>query len=224
METTALNFSLLSEREQQAVIAAFSAFINSLSFPTQILIRSQKKDITTYLKFLEETTKNIENPKLAHLRDSYKTFLQETVKKKNVLGKRFFIIIPFSPLELGITSRSFFSLLQQKNAVPYSKNYVIKKAKIALYPKRDHLIRQAGRLGLKLTQLNTQQITELFNEVYNPPASTLTRPEIFRSQEAESGKPQTKHPTQEVLQNNPPWTPRQASSNRSKINKPIPSA
>src|SRR3989344_2886728 len=106
--------------------------------------------------------------------DGYKKFITETVKKKNVLGKSFYIVIPFSPLELGVV-KSALSLTKRSGPLPYPKSYVIKKAKIALYPKRDHLIRQAGRLGLKLKQLNTQQITELFNEVYNHPASTLTR-------------------------------------------------
>lgn len=188
LESTALNFSLLSEREQEAVVAAYSAFLNSLSFPVQVLVRSQKKDISTYISFLDDYSKKIQNPKLSKLMESYKNFLQETVKKKNVLGKRFFIIIPFSPLEIGISARSFVGLVKPNSKVPYPKSYVIKKAKISLYPKRDHLIRQAGRVGLKLRQLASEEITELFHEVYNPPVSSITRPKEVLEQNTSEGR------------------------------------
>jgi len=167
MESTSLNFGLLSDKEQQAVIAAYAALINSLSFSIQIVVRSQRKDITSYLKYLDESAKKIANPKLLGLMKGYRSFILESIKKKNVLGKKFYIVIPFSQLELGV-AKSFQSVTKRKGPLPFPKSYVIKKAKIILYPKRDHLIRQAGRLGLKLRQLSDNELTELLYNVYNP--------------------------------------------------------
>ncbi|RLC30602.1 hypothetical protein DRH13_04120 [Candidatus Woesebacteria bacterium] len=166
METTSLNFGLLSEKEKQAVIAAYAALLNSLSFAIQIIIRSQRKDISNYMEYLDEASNKIQNPKLAGIMTDYKSFVSETIKKKNVLGKRFFIIIPFSSLELGITKSALS--IAKKGLLPYPKSYAIKKAKVTLYPKRDHLIRQAGRLSIKLKQLSTSELIELFYDVYNP--------------------------------------------------------
>jgi hypothetical protein len=81
----------------------------------------------------------------------YKGFISDSVKKKNVLGKRFFVVLYFSPLELGV-AKSVATLAKRVGPLPYTKSYVIKKAKITLYPRRDHLMRQAGRLGLKFRQ------------------------------------------------------------------------
>src|SRR3989337_3564534 len=100
MESTSLNFGLLSEREQQAVIGAYAALINSLSFSLQIVIRTQRKDITSYMNYLDEASKKITSPKLSFLMQGYKKFIVDSIKKKNVLGKRFYLIIPFSSLEL----------------------------------------------------------------------------------------------------------------------------
>jgi hypothetical protein len=172
LESTSLNFGLLSEREQEAVVASYAALINSLSFSTQIVIRTQRKDITQYIQYIDGAAAKIQNPKLANLMTSYRNFVLETTKKRNVLGKRFFVIIPFSPLELGI-SQSFKLLTKRRGPLPYTKDYVLKKAKIALFPKRDHLIRQGARLGLRLRQLETEQITELLYNVYNPPKETI---------------------------------------------------
>lgn len=166
METSSLNFGLLSEREQEAVVAAYAALINSLSFSLQITVRTQRKDISGYINFFDTESKKITNPKLTALVQNYRSFITESIKKKTVLGKRFFISIPFSPLELGVT-KSAQSVLK-RGALPFPKDYVVKKAKITLYPKRDHIIRQAGRLGLKLRQLTTPDLIELFWAMNNP--------------------------------------------------------
>jgi hypothetical protein len=167
MESTSLNFGLLSEKEQEAVIAAYAALINSLSFSVQIVIRSQRKDITSYMKFLDEAKTKITNPKLAPLMDNYKQFIFESIKKKNVLGKKFYVVLPFSALELGVT-KSFLSVTKRKGPLPFPKSYVVKKAKIVLFPRRDHLVRQAGRLGIKLRQLKNEELIDLFYTIYNP--------------------------------------------------------
>jgi len=174
LETTSLNFGLLSEKEQQAVVAAYAALINSFTFPMQILIRSQLKDISIYLKYLDEAQAKITSPKLSVLMSSYRKFITDTIKKKNVLSKRFYIIIPFSQYELGIV-KSFGAITKRKGPLPFPKSYVLKKVKTVLIPKKDHVIRQAGRLGLKIKQLTTLQLIELYYEVYNPVAPTVKK-------------------------------------------------
>lgn len=166
MESTSLNFGLLSEKEQSAVVAAFAALINSLSFSIQIFIRTQKKDITGYIKYFDEKSAKITNPNLKAITQNYRQFITESIKKKTVLGKRFFVVLPLSSLELGVAN-SARSVLK-KGPLPFSKDYVIKKAKLILFPKKDHLSRQAGRLGLKLRQLKNEELVDLFYQIYNP--------------------------------------------------------
>lgn len=169
LKTTALNFSLLSEREQEAITVAYAALLNSLSFPIQILVRSQRKDIANYLAYLADQEKSQTNQKLKTLMASYKNFVAQIVKKRNVLEKEFFIIIPFSALELGLSPANLLAILTaaRKRRVPFPKDYVIKKAKTALYPRRDHLIRQTGRLGIRVQQATTEELAKLFFRVYN---------------------------------------------------------
>lgn len=170
LSSSALNFSLLSEKEQEATTFAYAALLNSLSFPVQILVRSQRKDISKYLSFLAREEAAQKNESLKRLMSSYREFVSTVVKKKNVLEKDFLIIIPFSPYELGISATSIIGLVSpaKKQRLPFSKEYVIKKAKTALYPRRDHFIRQSGRLGLKLRQLTTEELISLFTRIYNP--------------------------------------------------------
>lgn len=170
MESTSLNFGLLSGREQEAVIAAYAGLLNSFSFPVEVMVRSQKKDITKYIKQLEKSEKDITNPKLKIIMTDYKQFIVEAIKKKNVLSKKFFIVVPFTSYELGV-AKSFVSAINPaagNKPLPYPKSYVIRKAKITLLPKRDHLMRQMGRLGIVLKHLKDADLVELLYDTYNP--------------------------------------------------------
>lgn len=167
LSVSSVNFDLLSEREQEAIIYAYGALLNSLTFPIQLLIRSQKKDISSYLNLLEKEEAKKENvPLLKNLIGSYKKFVAEMVKKNNVLDKKFFIVIPFSSLELGVAS-SLNSLIKPGKSLPFKKDYILKKAQITLGPKKDHLIKLFSRIGLTAKQLENQEIVRLFYEIYN---------------------------------------------------------
>ena len=168
LKTTALNFFLLSEKEQEAIIYAYASILNSLSFPIQIIIRSQKKDVSKYIEYLSEQEEKQPDQQLKALMGRYREFVGNVVKKRNVLEKEFFIVLPFSPFELGITPSSVLNLVKKTRTVPYSKDYVIKKAKTVLYPRRDHLMRQSGRIGVKIQQLGTEEIARLFYRIYHP--------------------------------------------------------
>lgn len=168
LKSSAVNFSLLSAKEQDALTYAYAALLNSLSFPIQILVMSQRKDISDYLDHLAKEEVKQKNEKLRRLMSSYREFVANIVKKKNVLEKEFFVVIPFSPFELGVSAAGLVKIISpgRKRGVPFPKDYIIKKAKTALFPRRDHLIRQTGRLGIRLKQLTTEDITRLFSRIY----------------------------------------------------------
>ena len=171
MESTSLNFGLLSDREQKAVIASYAGLLNSFNFPVQIVVRSQKKDISIYMDFLDAASQKIKSPKLKAIMDDYKNFIQDAIKKKNVLSKKFYIVILFSQYELGVTksfASSFKNPSSKPTPLPFPKSYVTRKAKVSLLPKKDHLIRQARRLGITLNQLNNNELINLFYNIYNP--------------------------------------------------------
>lgn len=167
ISVSAVNFDLLSEREQDAIIYAYGALLNSLTFPVQILIRSQRKDISSYLNLLDrQQIKKKDSPLVANLIGSYRKFVSEVVKKNNVLDKKFYAVIIFSALELGVSS-TLTSIIKQNKGLPFPKEYIVQKAKISLVPKRDHLIRLFNRIGLRTRQLENIELTKLFYEIYN---------------------------------------------------------
>lgn len=162
IEVGAVNFWLLSQEEQSSIIYAYGGLLNSLSFPVQIIILSKKMDISSYLEYLNgkisTSPQEVQKTRLT----TYANFIKNVVKKNTVLEKRFFFVIPFSPLELGAAGVS---------AGRMNKEYIISRAKTSLYPKRDHLIRLLTKIGLRATILQQQELVELFYNVYNPSAT-----------------------------------------------------
>ncbi|MGI6278363.1 MAG: hypothetical protein ACOYJ8_00915 [Patescibacteria group bacterium] len=175
LQVNAINFSLLSEKEQDAIIYAYAGLLNSLNFSIQIMIRSQKKDITGYLSLLEKSKSKQDNPLLKDLINKYQAFIRETVTQTEILDKKFYLVIPFSSLEMG-AGQAASSVLGQflpkskKNKKVLNIEKIIEKAKTTLEPKRDHLIRLLGRIGLVAKQLDTNELIRLFFRIYNPDA------------------------------------------------------
>ena len=172
LQVSSVNFDLLSEKEQSALVFAYGGILNSLNFTIQIVINSTTKDVGNYLNNLELAKNNQQNEKLRERIASYKKFIEETVKRNDVLSKTFYVVIPFSNLELGIKNAQkqiFASINPIKKApeLPYSKEYIVEKAKAALQPKEDHLVRLFSRLGLDIKALNTKELIELFYKIYN---------------------------------------------------------
>lgn len=151
LQTTAINFGLLSEREQEATIFAYAGCLNSLTFPVQILIQSRQKDISAYLNFIDQNLKNIKNDLLLVQAKKYRQFVESTVKKNRVLDKKFYLVLSYASIEF------------KKSAL----RTLIERAKTDLYPKRDHLISQLQRLGLRCRQLTSQELIALFYQTYN---------------------------------------------------------
>lgn len=168
--TSATNFGLLSEKEQDTEIYAYGALLNSLNFTIQILIRSQKKDITSYLNLLEAQEEKTPNLLLKERIHQYRTFIHRTVQRNNVLEKKFYLVIPMSSLELGVSTT-----FKKKTAkITLSREELLERAKTNLFPKRDHLFRLLNRLNLKPRQLTSQDLIRLFFEIYNPESEGVT--------------------------------------------------
>lgn len=174
IETSAINFALLSEEEQDSLIYAFGSLLNSLSFGIQIVILSNKMNISDYLEYLQNRLKEQTNPVIHDWLVKYIDFIKNIVTKNTILKKRFFIVIPFSTLEMGV-----------KGAVSssYTSEYIMQRAKTAMYPKKDHILRLLSRVGLRSQVLSKAELVNFFYNLYNPTATgvDLVDPTMFES-------------------------------------------
>ncbi len=162
IEVTASNFALLSKKEQDAKIYAYAALLNSLTFPIQILIRNKRIDITSYLKELEEKEIETKNELLAQHIRMYREFVREMVKINVVLNKTFYVVIPYTALEAGLSGvkQSFGKNSAEKQAF-------LEAAQKALGGKAESVNSQLGKLAVTSKVLEKEEMIKLFYDVFN---------------------------------------------------------
>jgi type IV secretory pathway VirB4 component len=177
LQTNAVNFDLLSEIEQDAIIAAFSMLLNSITFPIQIVIRSKKLDISKYIEKVQRVETKIQDPLLRHQAEAYRKFVQEVIKTNEVLDKKFYVVVPTrssTPSQMG-TSGPFDWIVRLMGSSSKRHNFnfekVLREAKVEINPKVEHIIREFSRLGIKSRPMNTQELVELYFDIYNPTTS-----------------------------------------------------
>lgn len=162
IEITASNFALLSRREQETRIFSYATFLNSLSFPTQILIRNKRMDISSYLHELDDVISSTKNQQLMTYVKYYRTFVNEMVTVNVVLNKSFYIIIPFSSLEGGVGG-----VAQTVQKGKSAAEAVATNAKKALQTKVDSLLGQLQRFASSARLLERDDLIKLFYDIYN---------------------------------------------------------
>lgn len=168
----AMNFSLLAEAEQDAVMYAYAALLNSLNYPIQVVVRSTTKDVTSYLRLLEEQQQQTMNEIQRRRIAEYRQFVADLIRERNVLDKKFYVVVSAPPLELGLVGvQSAIPGKQSFDASQIEKSVLLEKAKNDLEPKRDHLLAQFARIGLFARQLTTQEIIQFYYISYNPEAA-----------------------------------------------------
>lgn len=162
---TAVNFPLKSEQEQNATIFAYQNFLNSLSFPIQILLQSRRLDLSRYLSKLQETANTQQNELLRAQTMDYIHFVSNLVNIANIMDKKFYIIVPFLP-PVKVSTGGLFG--GKKNIIRQMTPQEFQLYEEELKQQVQVVQNGLGSIGIRSAQLNTQQIVELFYGVYNP--------------------------------------------------------
>src|SRR5206468_3307208 len=89
LECPTLAFGIKGEAEQRAVIDGWTALLNSLAYPLEILIRSRKLDPARLAQPAQSS-----DGAHATLRDSYRRLVDELAGTRRVLDRRFFVVVP----------------------------------------------------------------------------------------------------------------------------------
>lgn len=175
LRTSSINFNLKSEAEQNAIIYSYQNFLNMLEFPIQILVRSKKLDIDDYLDKLKKIGDKQENPLLQNQTFEYVRYIKGLIEYTDIMTKDFFVVVPYDPFRSE--KASIFKRLVQ-SLYPKDSIFEIKRRKKEFEQLKKGLNQRINTIsqglescGLKVTQLTTKEVIELFYNVYNPQAS-----------------------------------------------------
>jgi hypothetical protein len=172
-----INFDLMSGRERDGIEMSYQDFLNSLNFPIQIYIKSQRVDIGPYLDKLEQLRISQDNMLLGVLMDDYIQFIDALSQEANIMDKSFFIVVPYSIGEdkqrVGDSSSGKFPLTQlfaptkahQRIRVPADQ---YERAKDEITRRVNLVVDGLSQVGIRAVRLETRELGELYYNIYNP--------------------------------------------------------
>ncbi len=175
-----INFDLMSPQEREAVEFSYQGFLNSLYFPIQIFIRSQKVDLRPYIDRLDKIRSEHDNMLLALLMEDYIGFIADLSQQTNIMDKRFYVVIPYFPvadITKAITqSKNFFSglrgLFNSKEQHVTINEGDLNKAKDELRNRVQAVLAGLQQCSIQGLPLDTQELIELYYDTYNPDTAT----------------------------------------------------
>lgn len=172
-----INFDLMSAREREGIEISYQDFLNALTFPIQIYIRSERVDIGPYLNRLSQVRMRQDNMLLGVLMDDYINFINALAREANIMDKSFFVVIPYQIGEdrqrLGDSSsnKGIFTKLfnnddsRMRIKIPADQ---YDKAKDEINTRVQSVISGLLQCGVKSVRLKTRELGELYYNIYNP--------------------------------------------------------
>jgi len=175
-----INFDLMSPEEQEAVEYSYQGFLNSLYFPVQIFLRSQKVDLQPYIDKLDKIRTEHDNMLLALLMDDYIDYIDGLAQQTNIMDKKFYVVIPYfatADVQKALTqSKTFFSglgsMFSSKEKHVTINEAELEKAKTELRNRVQSVLGGLLQCGVQGLPLDTQELIELYYDSYNPDTAT----------------------------------------------------
>jgi hypothetical protein len=184
-----INFDLMSAQEQEAVEYSYQGFLNSLFFPIQIFIRSQKVDLGPYIEKLDKIRTEHDNMLLALLMEDYIGYIADLSQQTNIMDKKFYVVVPFFPVidaQKALTQSKKFlgglgGLFNKKEQHVVINEPDLENAKTELRNRIQSVLSGLQQCGIQGLPLDTQELIELYYDTYNPDTATRQQLKDFDS-------------------------------------------
>ena len=181
-----LNLDLKSYEEQEQIIEQYKKFLNWLDFPIQIFVHNSYLDLTDYIEYMKDKTKNIVNDNLKSYSEQYISFMDNINNKEWLIFiKEFYVIVPYYELEDDAEKMhkarwmKILDVLDIKDSaekIVERYRWFIKNKKF-LDLRANIIIENLKSIWVNAQILNTDQIISLLFRFYNP-ASQWQQAEI----------------------------------------------
>lgn len=169
---SSLNFALKSADEQNAIIAQYQNFLNSLDFSVQFFIQSRKLNITHYLDTLRENASGQTNELLKIQTTEYIEFIKNFVRSANIVSKTFYAVVSYTPTVFesrgSILSGIIDIFMPKKKGVEPLSTAKFEEYALQLRQRADVASQGLARTGVRIIPLQTDEVVELFFGLFNP--------------------------------------------------------
>lgn len=88
-----INYNLKSDMEKEGILNSYKTFLKTCNFDIQILIQSNKEDLSKHISKISENVKLEKNLNLLKISEKYIEFITKLNNEKKSSSKNFYIVI-----------------------------------------------------------------------------------------------------------------------------------
>ncbi|MCX6737320.1 MAG: hypothetical protein NTX26_01060 [Candidatus Parcubacteria bacterium] len=170
-----VNFELKSSEDQSSLLNNWQNFLNSLDFSLEVVALNRRLNIERYLNNVRGIVGREENEYYKAGGEEYINFISDLTSQNNILKHEYYIVIPFDPVvtESGVTFKNLVGSFFNLNREAFTSTTILSANDFERYSqqllvRQDNTIFSLNRMGLTAKPLNTQEVTTLIYNLYNP--------------------------------------------------------
>ncbi len=157
VEVSGVDFAHQGVDEHGALVAGFAAFLNSLTFPLQIVLRAVPIDVTQLAIDLDSRIQRLP-PALADLARDHSLFLRKLTRERTLLDRHCYVVIPAGDDAQTLRSRRRFRRQAGENTSDTVQWQLLDRC--------EEVSRGLGRCGLTVRRLGNPELLQLFADCW----------------------------------------------------------
>ncbi len=170
LEVSSVNFALMSDIEQEALVSGYAGGLNGLTFPIQIAVRVLPTDVERYLEEVQRRARQDLPDRLAEIARDHVLYLRRQARNRALLDRRFLLVVPADEPASPSHRRWWWPFGR-----PRSKVATAEGARQQLSFRCAELLRQLSRCGLQARRLNDAELAQLYYGCLCPELSSRQR-------------------------------------------------
>jgi hypothetical protein len=160
-----INFALRTPSEQEALVAGFARYLHSLTAPVQVLVRTERVDLSTQIAELRDHAGGLPHPALEAAALEHADYLTQLAEQTDLLRRELLLILR-EPLPASGRSHGTWlrSRNQQRSSVPAAR----RAAESRLVRRLHEATELLGPAGIVLTPLDAARTSSVLASACNP--------------------------------------------------------
>jgi hypothetical protein len=150
VETSTVSFHLRTTAEQAALVGAFGRWLNSLSAPTQILLRARPVELGSLIDMIEQRVEGLPHLALAQSAAEHVAFLQQLNASRELLARQVLIV------------------LRDQGSTRGRRNFRREAAAAVVLRRADEAARTLAALGIQASVMDAEAAHQVLTECLDP--------------------------------------------------------
>lgn len=167
-----VNFTLRTPAEQSALIAAFGSWLHSLTAPTQLLVRTERLDLSDQIAVLRDAAGGLPHPALEHAAAAHADFLADLDARSDLLRRQvLFVLREYLSGAAAVQARRSLSALAGLGGrrTSHATDAVAREAaETRLLRRLNEAVTLLGAAGISVTPLDASGATTVLASACDP--------------------------------------------------------